>query len=180
MIQRSPKDKQSEKHSESLEAMEQMREVSLALGLGGLLAENLNVDEKVKGGLKYDVGKSRLDLLPCSALMAMGEVMAFGAKKYDAHNWRKGLAWSRCAAAALRHIFQWLGGETNDRESGLNHLAHAGVNICFLLEYAQSKPELDDRYAIENDGTTQWYQHGDKNKVHKDGICPEVLPKTKC
>lgn len=101
---------------------------------------------KENGGLKYDANKPRLDLLPCSALMEMGKVMAFGATKYDAHNWRKGLVWSRCAAAALRHIFQWLGGETNDRESGLNHLAHAGVNICFLLEYAQSKPELDDRF----------------------------------
>jgi len=99
-----------------------------------------------KKGVKYDVGKARLDLLPCSALMEMGKVLAFGAQKYDANNWRGGLAWSRCVAAALRHIYQWLAGETNDPESGCNHLAHAGVNLCFLLEYAQTKRELDDRY----------------------------------
>lgn len=97
-------------------------------------------------GVKYDAGKSRVDLLPCSAILEMGKVMEFGATKYQAHNWRKGLAWSRCAAAAIRHIYKWLAGEDIDPESGCSHLAHAGVNICFLIEFDKTHRNLDDRY----------------------------------
>lgn len=98
------------------------------------------------GGKKFDEEKPRMDLLPSEALLEVAKVLTFGAKKYGAHNWRKGIEWSRVYAAAQRHMMKWNSGETYDEETGLNHLAHACVNMMFLLYYAQKYEELDDRF----------------------------------
>ncbi len=100
-------------------------------------------------GVKYDNDKSRMDLIPSAALQEMGRVMGFGAQKYEDHNWRKGIAWSRCVAAAMRHLAAFNGGEDLDAESGIGHLAHAAVNLSFLIEYAKTHPEFDDRYKAD-------------------------------
>lgn len=102
--------------------------------------------------MKFDRGKPRLDLLPTSALEEVAKVMAAGAAKYDDHNWRKGTAWSRYYAAALRHLFAWWRGEDNDPETGLSHLAHATCCLLFILEYARGgkrHEKNDDRYKDE-------------------------------
>lgn len=95
--------------------------------------------------MKYDGEKVRLDLLPVQPIIEIGKVLTYGAKKYSERNWEKGLAWSRCYGAALRHLLAWQSGETNDPETGLNHLAHAACEILFLLEFSRTHPELDDR-----------------------------------
>ena len=97
-------------------------------------------------GKKFDEGKVRVDLLPSESLFAVAEVLTFGASKYGEHNWRKGMAWSRLYAAAQRHMMKWNAGETHDKESGKNHLAHACVNLLMLLSYEKSCRELDDRF----------------------------------
>jgi hypothetical protein len=97
-------------------------------------------------GKKNDTGKIPLDLIDRIALLEEGKVMAFGAKTYDRHNWRKGMAWSRLIAAALRHINAFNSGEDLDPESGISHLAHARCCLAFLLNYTVTHPELDDRY----------------------------------
>lgn len=63
-------------------------------------------------------------------------VLEFGAQKYAAHNWRQGFKWSRVVSAVLRH---WRAMETEhlDPESGLPHVAHALVNMMFLLEFQE-------------------------------------------
>ncbi len=99
-----------------------------------------------EGGTKHDDGKSRMDLYPRQALLEIGDVLAFGAAKYEQHNWRKGIQYSRLVAAALRHLTAWNEGEDKDPESGLSHLAHAGCCIAFLIEMQASRPDLDDRY----------------------------------
>lgn len=95
--------------------------------------------------MKYDGEKVRLDLLPVEPIIDIGKVLTYGARKYTAENWRKGLAWSRCYGATLRHLLAWHKGETNDPETGLHHLAHAACEILFLLEFSRTHPELDDR-----------------------------------
>lgn len=95
--------------------------------------------------MKYDGEKVRLDLLPVAPLLGVGRVLTFGAQKYGARNWEKGFDWSRCYAAALRHLFAWWSGETPDDETGLNHLDHAICELMFLREFAETHPELDDR-----------------------------------
>ena len=95
--------------------------------------------------IKHDENKPQLDLLPEDPLIDIARVLMKGKETYGRDNWRKGLAWSRCYAAALRHLFAWHKGETTDPETGLNHLAHAACEILFLLEFSRTHLELDDR-----------------------------------
>lgn len=95
--------------------------------------------------VKYDDGKPRMDLLDSHAIEQMATVLGFGAQKYPAHNWRKGIHKSRLLAAALRHLFAYLRGEDLDPESGLSHVAHAMCCCMFLLGLAH-RSELDDRF----------------------------------
>lgn len=101
----------------------------------------------LSGGVKHDEGKPRMDLLPPEALREIAEVLGVGAQKYDAHNWRKGFAYSRLTAAALRHLFAWVGGENKDPESGKSHLAHAACCLMFLITFEQTNTGTDDRYT---------------------------------
>ncbi len=98
------------------------------------------------GGLKHDSEKVQLDLLSPRWVVGVGSVLTFGAKKYAAHNWRKGIALSRLLGAALRHIFAFIGGEDRDSESGLSHLYHASCCLMFASELHETRPDLDDRY----------------------------------
>ena len=102
---------------------------------------------KAGEGTKYDDNKIRMELLSSEALIKIAEVMTFGAKKYDSHNWRKGIKWSRIYGASQRHLVAWIAGEDKDPETGISHLAHAGCCIMFLLEFEKTHKELDDRYV---------------------------------
>ena len=96
---------------------------------------------------KNDSSKAPLALIPTSALLEEAQVLAFGAEKYDTHNWRQGLPWSRLISAILRHVTAFNAGEDFDPETGLHHMAHARVSCGFLIEYMATHPELDDRYV---------------------------------
>lgn len=97
-------------------------------------------------GTKHDSGKVMLELLPFESLEQIAQVLTFGAKKYAAHNWRGGFAWSRLLGACLRHLFAWARGQDNDPESGLSHLAHAGCCILFLIAHVVNGYGEDDRH----------------------------------
>ncbi len=94
---------------------------------------------------KNDDGKPRVELIPPLALLEIGKVLEFGAKKYGANNWRNGMHWSRLHGAALRHLLAWFGGEHKDAESDLSHLAHAACCILFLMECEAQQIGHDDR-----------------------------------
>ncbi|WP_175869585.1 dATP/dGTP diphosphohydrolase domain-containing protein [Bartonella gabonensis] len=94
---------------------------------------------------KYDDSKPRLDLIPPFALFEIGRVLDFGANKYGANNWRKGMDWSRFHGAALRHLLAWFGGENKDAESDLSHLAHAVCCLLFLMECEAKQIGCDNR-----------------------------------
>lgn len=100
----------------------------------------------MSGGIKHDQGKVPLELLSTKALREMAKVMDFGRQKYNAHNWRKGIEWSRVIGAALRHLTSFNDGEDRDPETGISHLAHAACCLMFLLEYETEHQELDDRF----------------------------------
>lgn len=96
-------------------------------------------------GRKDDGGKSPYHLLPPEFLESTTAVLAFGAAKYQERNWEKGMAWSRCFSALMRHMWAWWRGEKADPETGLSHLAHASCCIAFLLTYEQRSAGTDDR-----------------------------------
>jgi hypothetical protein len=100
-------------------------------------------------GKKFDNEKPRWELLPSAPLGAIASVLTFGAKKYDAHNWRGGIEYSRLIGAAYRHLSAFNDGEDIDPESGLSHLAHLGCCVLFLLEQEAKGTGLDDRYKLD-------------------------------
>lgn len=97
--------------------------------------------------VKHDQTKPRMELLSPTAMEQIAKVLTFGADKYTENNWRGGFKWTRLVGSLLRHVFAWLGGENNDPESGLSHLAHAGCCIMMLLEHEQLKLGEDDRWT---------------------------------
>lgn len=92
------------------------------------------------GGLKFDADKPRMELLIQGmprALEAVGQVLTFGAIKYEAHSWKLVEDnHNRYWAAKSRHELARAKGETHDPETGLLHLAHEACNALFLLELA--------------------------------------------
>lgn len=98
-------------------------------------------------GTKADDGKPRMDLIPAYPLEMLAKVYTMGAVKYAAHNWRKGIAYSRIFAAIMRHLWAWQNGEDNDPESGLPHPVHAAFGCFALIQYMKDRTQFDDRYS---------------------------------
>jgi len=99
-------------------------------------------------GTKYDDGKIPHDLWSADALEETAKVLAFGAKKYGAYNWAKGINYSRVFSATLRHLWSFWRHKKNDEETGLHHLAHAMCCLMFLLHYEMNRrkyKEFDNR-----------------------------------
>lgn len=89
-------------------------------------------------GVKADQGKPRLGLVLVEvphAFEKLGTLLGFGADKYAVGNWDKVPEGEmRYLDALMRHLTQHHKGEKIDPESGELHLAHAAVNIMFLLD----------------------------------------------
>lgn len=97
--------------------------------------------------VKHDRDKPEFHHIPNEALTEIARALTFGAKKYADYNWRAGFSWYRPFNACMRHLWAWWGGEDKDPESGLSHLAHAGANILFLLQFIIDKRGIDNRYT---------------------------------
>ena len=108
--------------------------------------ERRGEDRPFTGAVKHDAEKVRLELLPFTAMFAIGDAFTYGARKYADHNYRKGMRWSRLLGASLRHLAAWGAGEDLDPESGLHHLAHAGACVMMLLDAQLLKLGEDDRW----------------------------------
>lgn len=97
------------------------------------------------GGHKDDNEKIRLELVPPELLVAVGDILTFGAAKYADRNWEVGMSWGRVFGALMRHMWAWWGGESKDQETGRSHLWHAGCCIAFLIAYEERGVGTDDR-----------------------------------
>lgn len=109
------------------------------------VADDENAQAIGTKAVKADNGKPPMALLDPLALREMAKVLGHGSEKYEAHNWRKGMEWSRLYSAALRHLFASLGGDDLDAETSISHLAHAAVDLMFLLNYQLTGKGTDDR-----------------------------------
>jgi len=103
---------------------------------------------------RFNQGKLQWSLVDFNAFEDMVRVLEFGAQKYDAHNWKKGLMVSGVCESLIRHLFAYMNGEDIDPESGLPHIGHIQCNAMFLGNYSK-RPELDDRYKPEEDEPKQ-------------------------
>lgn len=115
-----------------------------------------------EGALRYDSNKLQLELISPIAMEGLAGILTFGAKKYAAHNWRKGMAWSRALGSLKRHLNEFEKGIDYDRDdncegckngsclnhTGLLHIDQVLCNAMFLSEYARTHKELDDRHKV--------------------------------
>lgn len=97
-------------------------------------------------GTKHDAGKPDYTYISQELLDGVVKVREFGARKYSRDNWKKGFTYTRSIAAALRHIYAFLWGENNDKESGLPHLYHAVCCLEHCIYDFVHRPQNDDRY----------------------------------
>ena len=100
-----------------------------------------NMDPE-KGGIKKDEGKNRLELVPPEAILAIGEILTYGASKYEDRNWEKGMDLDRLRGATQRHLMADAMGDELDDESGMPHLEHALCDIAMMV--ALRRRELRD------------------------------------
>lgn len=111
----------------------------------------------MKDGIKYDIGKVRIELVPAELIFAVATILSFGASKYADRNWELGMKWSRVFGALMRHMWCWWAGKgpttknfmfgDTDEETGHSHLWHAGCCLAFLIAYEERGTGEDDRVS---------------------------------
>ena len=82
-------------------------------------------------------GKGRCDLLPACAILRKARHFEAGAKKYGDRNWEKGIPLNSFIDSALRHIFKYLNGETDE-----DHLCAASWNLDAAMWTEEKRPDL--------------------------------------
>jgi len=96
-------------------------------------------------GERHNEGKIRWGLVSWKALVPMVQVLMFGANKYSAWNWTKGLSYTEICESLLRHTHAFMEGEDDDPESKLQHVGHILCNGMFLSYMFLFKKDMDDR-----------------------------------
>jgi hypothetical protein len=103
-------------------------------------------NEEKQSGDRFNEGKLKWSLVSFKALEPMVRVLMFGAKKYDAFNWQKGLSYTEICESLLRHVHAFLEGEDNDKESKIEHIGHIMCNAMFLSFMFLFRKDKDDRH----------------------------------
>jgi len=114
-------------------------------------------------GIKYDLDKPQMYLLPPRATLEVGKVLTYGAHKYSPENWKLlDNLQERYTSACLRHILAEMSGEEVDSETNLSHLAHAICCLLFKLEVklsgeskSEGRRESDFSKHSESDRATE-------------------------
>lgn len=75
------------------------------------------------------LGKGRMDLLPCRALIAVAKHFEAGARKYEDRNWEKGIPLHSFFDSGIRHALQFLMGKRDEP-----HLEAACWNFLCALD----------------------------------------------
>ncbi len=120
-----------------------------------------------KGGIKWDGGKVRFELIPPEAVYGAAKVFTYGAKKYADNNWAKGMNWMRLFGSLSRHIWSWAWGQDLDPDTGFHHLDMALCNLMMLRALVARDEGEDDRYSIT------LYEQTSIDDIHMD--MPEDL-----
>jgi hypothetical protein len=108
--------------------------------------DEVRITDPVTGGQK-GTKPCQIGAVDVRSLIEVGKVAGFGAGKYERYNFLLGYKWSLSYDALQRHLMAFWGGEANDPESGLPHLAHAAWHCLALLSFSLRGLGTDDRYA---------------------------------
>lgn len=92
-------------------------------------------------GTRHNDGKLRWSLISWQAISCMVRVLMFGADKYGAQNWKKGLNIKEILDSLQRHVSALMDGELSDPESGMPHIGHVMCNCMFYAYFTLVKPE---------------------------------------
>ena len=92
-------------------------------------------------GIRFNQGKLKWSLVHYKSMEPLVKVLEFGAAKYSAHNWQKGLNTTEILESMQRHLAAVLDGETHDAESGLPHIGHIMCNAMFYSYFTQVFPD---------------------------------------
>lgn len=98
---------------------------------------------------KQDKGKIKFSLLTrglAKPLEAIADVFTHGASKYKPEGWKTVQnPIKRYEDALDRHLNKWKQGVIYDAESGKHHLAHAAVNLLFILYFSMARLEQQNK-----------------------------------
>ena len=97
------------------------------------------------GGLR-EPKPERFDLMSLVALYKEARHYGNGAKKYGDRNWQKGVNYSTCVNAIMRHALKYMLFGNRDED----HLSAIRWNAGALAEYEITYPELNDLAWGEN------------------------------
>lgn len=111
------------------------------------LPDNFKVNPATGAIRSRDADHVRFDLISPIALQKLAETYAEGAAKYGDHNWRRGFPFSDTINHVLQHINLWLMGDRSEP-----HLAHAAWGLFTLMEFEDTRPELDDIFFHQRGG----------------------------
>ena len=103
-----------------------------------------------ENGIRENKGKLKWSLVSFKALEPMVQVLMFGAFKYDSWNWSRGLKYTEICESLQRHVYSFLQGEDDDKESKLHHVGHILCNAMFLSYMFLFRKDMDDRYIDKN------------------------------
>lgn len=111
-----------------------------------------------KSGAVRDMqeGKGRMDLLPMCALIRLSKHYEAGAKKYEERNWEKGIPMHSFIDSALRHIANYMDGQTDE-----DHLCAAAWNLLCAMWTEEKRPEMQDIPARMNLEKAEGEKNGD-------------------
>lgn len=110
----------------------------------GFVVKDSGQRQNFETGAKRDTqdGKPRFDLVPPLALQRVAMHYTNGAKKYDEHNWVKGIPRSRCIASALRHLYQLIMGDRTE-----DHASAVVFNMLCIIHYEEvGRTDLNDQF----------------------------------
>lgn len=108
------------------------------------MSDEVRITDPVTGGQKGQKD-AQMGALDPRALLEVGRVAGFGARKYARFNFVRGYAWSLSFDALQRHLLAWADGEDRDPESGCLHMGHAAWHCLALMTFFLREKGTDDR-----------------------------------
>lgn len=119
---------------------------------------SIQINPKENMGIRLNSGKPRWRNFPMFLMEPVIRVGSHAEKrfdnpngKYETFNFLKGMYVNDCLDSLKRHLMKFESPyeSDNDEETQESHLAHIAWNALVALHMLKTRPELDDRYKID-------------------------------